>query len=774
MRPWSSTRSRRTCSNGLRALPGGRRRRRSRGGRDLARAGAQPALRLRRPGAQGHRAELLLDRRPRGTSRTRRSRSRCGRPTRRSSTTAPAPSTSRAPRRPGATACPTSCRGVTLGAGRADRGRPPQGVRPPRRSRSSRRRRRSPRTCRARSASRSRSSGRGSSGSNRPGRRTRSSSAASAMPPSTTRRRRPASTAPRRSRTRGCRCRSSSSARTTGSGSACARPAGWVESALRARPTLRYEAAPGDDPELVLETARRPGRVDPRASARPGVLHLRTVRFLSHAGADVEAAYRTPQEIRADWDADPLLATGRWLAAAGPRSGEELADDYLAERERVLARRARGGGAPAARDRPTRSCGRSRRGPPARSPALRGGRGAGDARAGDQPRPRRRARARPHGARLRRGRRREGRRVRRHARAAAALRRGARVRHAARRDVDPRPRARHRRQRASCRSPRSSTSPTCTTPRTSCAARRRRSSSSRRASTGTGWSSGSPATATRRASAGTSTTTTRSACSATSPGSWSPRPARPDDAAAMLRTCVESARVDGDASASSSSRSRSTTRATCTRTATRAGSRPAAGEAPLGSARTYGDGGDLTIVTWATACACRLRVARRLEAQASARASSTSAGWRRCPVDDLLREADATGRVLVVDETRRTGGVSEGVVAALVDAGFDGPHRARDEQGLVHPARRRGEPRAPLGGRDRAGGARARRALALAIAMSRTSRRDREGPPERASITTSTVRSAYGCGTIRMYGLRRLPAVRPQLLRASSLRPSRR
>ena len=31
------------------------------------------------------------------------------------------------------------------------------------------------------------------------------------------------------------------------------------------------------------------------------------------------------------------------------------------------------------------------------------------------------------------------------------------------------------------------------------------------------------------------------------------------------------------------------------------------------------------------------------------------------PVADILREANATGRVLVVDETRRTGGVSEGV-----------------------------------------------------------------------------------------------------------------
>jgi 2-oxoisovalerate dehydrogenase E1 component len=42
------------------------------------------------------------------------------------------------------------------------------------------------------------------------------------------------------------------------------------------------------------------------------------------------------------------------------------------------------------------------------------------------------------------------------------------------------------------------------------------------------------------------------------------------------------------------------------------------------------------------------------------------------PFEDLLREARATGRVLVVDETRRTGGVSEGVVTALVDAGFWG------------------------------------------------------------------------------------------------------
>jgi len=38
-----------------------------------------------------------------------------------------------------------------------------------------------------------------------------------------------------------------------------------------------------------------------------------------------------------------------------------------------------------------------------------------------------------------------------------------------------------------------------------------------------------------------------------------------------------------------------------------------------------------------------------------------------------VREANATGRVPVVDETRSSGGVAEGVVTALVDEGFTGP-----------------------------------------------------------------------------------------------------
>ena len=427
-----------------RASAGRRRRRLPRRGA-LARAGAQPALRLRGARAAGHGPQLLLRSPPRGTSRTRRSRLRCGPPTRRSSTTARAPSTSRGRRRRAGTGCRTSCgasrpRGTSRSRGAGTR------CSATTRSPSSRRRRRSPRTCRAPSASRSRSSGRGSSASSRPGPRTRSSSAASATPRSTTRPRRRRLNSAAHLAHQGLPLPLLFVCEDNRLGISVRSPAGWVESALRARPALRYEAAPGDDPEVALETARGPRRWRSARSAGPAVLHLRTVRFLSHAGADVETAYRTPQEIRADWNADPLLATGRWLAAAGARTGVELAEDYLAERERVLG---------AARDAarlPQLESAEDVMRPLAPADGAAGGhngrrRGGGHARAVRQPRARRRARARSPRAPLRRGRRGEGRRLRRHARAAAAVRRRARLRHAARRDVDPRPRARYGRHR---------------------------------------------------------------------------------------------------------------------------------------------------------------------------------------------------------------------------------------------------------------------------------------------------------------------------------------
>jgi 2-oxoisovalerate dehydrogenase E1 component len=158
------------------------------------------------------------------------------------------------------------------------------------------------------------------------------------------------------------------------------------------------------------------------------------------------------------------------------------------------------------------------------------------------------------------------------------------------------------------------------------------------------------------------------------PGLVIASPARPDDAAAMLRTCLAAADVDGSV---------------CVFLEPIAlyhardlyedgdggwlAAYPGPGEhVPAGRARCYGDGSDLTIVTFGNGLRMSLRVARRLAVRGIG-ARVVDLRWLApLPVDDLLREARASGRVLVVDETRRTGGVSEGVITALVDAGYRG------------------------------------------------------------------------------------------------------
>jgi 2-oxoisovalerate dehydrogenase E1 component len=111
-------------------------------------------------------------------------------------------------------------------------------------------------------------------------------------------------------------------------------PPGWIEASLAGRPGLRYERADGTDPVGVHDVAEE--LVDQvRATSRPAVLHLRTVRFGGHAGTDVEAAYRAAVGIRADVPRDPLLATARILVSAGATTPEAIVERYLAGRSAV-------------------------------------------------------------------------------------------------------------------------------------------------------------------------------------------------------------------------------------------------------------------------------------------------------------------------------------------------------------------------------------------------------------------------------------------------------
>jgi 2-oxoisovalerate dehydrogenase E1 component len=108
-------------------------------------------------------------------------------------------------------------------------------------------------------------------------------------------------------------------------------PKGWIETAFGSRPHLRYVAVDGDDPAAVAEVTSNVADWV-RRRRRPAFLHLRTVRYGGHAGTDVESAYRTAAEIRADADRDPIIGTARALTAAGwtnealLRRHDEIAD----------------------------------------------------------------------------------------------------------------------------------------------------------------------------------------------------------------------------------------------------------------------------------------------------------------------------------------------------------------------------------------------------------------------------------------------------------------
>ncbi|WP_063061151.1 transketolase C-terminal domain-containing protein [Nocardia sienata] len=157
------------------------------------------------------------------------------------------------------------------------------------------------------------------------------------------------------------------------------------------------------------------------------------------------------------------------------------------------------------------------------------------------------------------------------------------------------------------------------------------------------------------------------------PGVIVASPARPDDAAAALRTCVAAARADGRVCLFLEPIALYHTRDLYEPDD---GQWAAAGSetvsAPIGRARVYGAGTDLTIVAFANTVPMSLRVARRL-ARRGIGARVLDLRWLApLPHADLIQHAEATGRVLVADETRRSGGVSESVCATLVDAGFTG------------------------------------------------------------------------------------------------------
>lgn len=112
-------------------------------------------------------------------------------------------------------------------------------------------------------------------------------------------------------------------------------PRGWTEEAMRSIPGVEYWHVDGSEPASLLHvTADALSSV--RASRRPAVLHLKTVRFMGHAGSDAEIAYRARTEILAEFDHDPLMQTALTLIDHDLSSVSELLGHYEDSRQQIM------------------------------------------------------------------------------------------------------------------------------------------------------------------------------------------------------------------------------------------------------------------------------------------------------------------------------------------------------------------------------------------------------------------------------------------------------
>ncbi len=450
-------------------------------------------------------------------------------------------------------------------------------------------------------------------------------------------------------------------------------PEGWVEQSLHGRPELAVEQADGDDPVATLATARELAEWV-REHRHPAVLHLRTVRYLSHAGADLETAYRSGTEIRAEFAHDPLLATGRRLVSAGVRSGDELADEYLEVREQIRERALE-----ATSHRQMATAEEVMRPLALRSPEAVAELAAG-AVVGEEPL----TLAQAIGASL-------ADLLERHPRTLVfgedvarkggvyGVTRGLQARFGPSRVFD----TLLDETTILGLALGTSISGLVPIPEIQYLAYLHNAEDQLRGEAATlqFFSQGAYRNGMvvrvqgygyQKGFGGHFHNDNGLGVLRDVPGLVVASPARPADAAAMLRTCAAAAEADGSVCVFLEPIALYHTRDLYEDGDELWLGTPGADHVPVGAAYTHRGGDDLTIVTWANGLYMSLRVARRLR-ERGVGATVVDLRWLApLPLDEVLREASATGRTLIVDETRRTGGVGEGIVAELLEAGYGG------------------------------------------------------------------------------------------------------
>ena len=113
-------------------------------------------------------------------------------------------------------------------------------------------------------------------------------------------------------------------------------PPGWIEHRFRGMDGLDYFFADGldlaggyGDVQRAVEHCRR--------TRRPTLLHLRTARLMGHAGTDFEIEWRSLEELCAVEATDPLLRSAAIALSSGLMSKDAVLALYEATRKRCFA-----------------------------------------------------------------------------------------------------------------------------------------------------------------------------------------------------------------------------------------------------------------------------------------------------------------------------------------------------------------------------------------------------------------------------------------------------
>ncbi len=111
-------------------------------------------------------------------------------------------------------------------------------------------------------------------------------------------------------------------------------PRSWIENSFAQRPALQYLKVDGLH---LLDLHRKTKMLEEyvRTHRRPAFLHMETVRLLGHAGSDMEFNYHTLEKIESLEFNDPLLHSARILIENSVLSATEILNIYERTRSRI-------------------------------------------------------------------------------------------------------------------------------------------------------------------------------------------------------------------------------------------------------------------------------------------------------------------------------------------------------------------------------------------------------------------------------------------------------